>query len=132
MENSYSSEQRERITQALISEKTPDPRLKSGAYAHFAMRVRERLGKSVNPNILFRGIIWAIENERSDLVRFVSRVDRTGRRIFEFLPTGSKEPYYVVVDTETMTPVTIMSGEMEIYRKGRPSFVGNPEKFAMA
>jgi hypothetical protein len=99
----------------------------SGAYAHFARRARERLGAGFNPKSLYMGIIWAIENERSDLVRFVSRVNRTGRRIFEFVPAGSGESFYVLVDTATMTPLTILSDEMEIGREGRSSFVGREQ-----
>jgi hypothetical protein len=77
---------------------------------HFLERVQERIG-NVDGEQLRAGILWAIENERRDLVRFVCRADRNNRRFFEFaVPDG--RTFAVLVDMRRMAPVTVFTREM--------------------
>lgn len=87
--------------------------------AHFARRVRERIGASPDPRHLADGIIWAIENHRTDLVQFVSRTDKKGLRLFRFRVPPRGRVYYALVDTETMTCITVMPPGFAVGRQGK-------------
>lgn len=86
---------------------------------HFARRVRERIGASPDPYYLAEGIIWGIENARTDLVQFVCRTDRKGLRMFRFRVPPSGRVYYALVDTETMTCITVMPPGFVVGRQGK-------------
>jgi hypothetical protein len=85
---------------------------------HWRDRVQERIG-NVDPATLAEGIIWAIENNRTDLVEFVGRLGKTGKRLFRFrVPDGRS--FCAVINTDTMALVTCLSeGEALRVIKGR-------------
>lgn len=88
---------------------------------HWEQRVKERIG-NVDPQTLWDGIIWAIENNRTDLVRFYCRVSKTGRRVFRFI-TPDRRYFFALVDTEKMVPLTVMPEGFKVSRQGKPAKV---------
>jgi hypothetical protein len=86
---------------------------------HFARRVRERIGDSPDPDFLARGLIWAITNARDDLVQFVCRTDRKGLRIFRFKTPPTGRVFFALVDTESMTCITVMPPGFRVGRQGK-------------
>lgn len=88
--------------------------------AHFRQRCAERL-PGVDPVKLAEGISWAIRNGRDDLIRFKSRLDRFGRRAFEFDWDG--KTYVIVINSHANTLITILDETMDykphgtVYRK---------------
>lgn len=85
---------------------------------HFAQRVAERIGPDYPARMLWDALIWAIENERTDLVSFVSRVSRCGRRLFRFRATDGRF-FFVLYHTENKQPITIMPPGFTIGREGK-------------
>ena len=77
---------------------------------HFLERVAERVAE-VDPIELRKGLIWAIRNDRWDLVRFVCRADRNQRRWFEFA-TPSGKTFFALMDMDQIAPVTVYTPEM--------------------
>ena len=68
---------------------------------HFRDRVRERL-PGVDPGSLARGIWWAIENNRVDLVRYAHRHPRSDGSMFRYFDFEvENEPFRVVIHDET-------------------------------
>ena len=86
---------------------------------HFARRVRERIGVGPDPQYLAEGIIWAIENARTDLVQFVCRTDKKGLRLFRFRVPDTGRGFYALVDTESMTCITVMPPGFVVGRQGK-------------
>ena len=75
---------------------------------HFILRAQERLGYDKTQAIeLGKGLFWAIDTHHSDLVRFVARVSRDGKRLFRFRAVDGRY-YYALLDTENRSCVTIM------------------------
>lgn len=80
------------------------------AFAHFAIRVRERIGAGVEPEPLWCTLIHCIEAERFDLVRCLGRLNREGRRIWQFrVPDG--RAFFAVFDHRVGIPVTVLTAE---------------------
>lgn len=93
---------------------------RSGVTAHFIARAVERMGCSrSHAEFLGRGILWAIENERWDLVQFVARASRDGRRIFRFRCTQTSRVWYALVNTKQKTCITILRPGFETGREGK-------------
>lgn len=91
----------------------------SAATAHWIQRVQERVENPPDPVVLARGIIWAIQAERHDLVEFVARTNRNGQRLFRFRVPSSGKMYYALVDTEKMVCVTVLKPGMAAGRIGK-------------
>ena len=85
---------------------------------HFVQRVRERIGPHVCPMTLGEGLLWAFRNERHDLLEFIGRVNRRGLRIFRFRVAGDGRHFYVLIDTEATTLVTVMPPGFRTPRQG--------------
>ncbi len=85
---------------------------------HWHERVNERIG-NVDPDELAQGIVWAIENDRTDLVRAVARVSRTGRRVFRF-KTPDGRVFFALVDTNDMKPITVFPPDYTVNRWNGP------------
>jgi hypothetical protein len=88
------------------------------ATTHFIGRVAERIGAAVDPRVLADGIVWAIRQERDDIVEFVTRVDRRGCRIFRFrVPDGRQ--FYALVNTDEMRCITVLPPGFTVPRQGK-------------
>ena len=88
---------------------------------HFATRVRERIGPDVDADGLARGLLAAIERDRTDLVAFVSRLHRDGRRLFRFRVRDGRW-FFAVIDTDRGEAVTVIEpGSGCLTREGRPA-----------
>lgn len=88
---------------------------------HFELRVRERLPGAC-PVDLFTAVQWAIRCERTDLVRFVTRVCGNDRRLFGAC-TADGRPFGVIVDTADIVPITVVLPGFAIKRPGKPPMV---------
>ena len=86
---------------------------------HFAARVRDRIGDSVDAVHLAEGIIWAIQNARTDTVRFVCRTNRRGMRLFRFRAVPGGRYFYALVNTEAMVCVTVLPSGFQVGRQGK-------------
>ncbi len=76
--------------------------------AHWRLRVRQRIGKAVCPDLLALGLFWAIDAHRHDLVAYLGRVRRDGVRAFRFrIPDGR---YFVaLLDMERRSAITVLA-----------------------
>jgi hypothetical protein len=86
---------------------------------HFARRVRERIGAATDPHDLAKSMIWAIENARTDLVQFVCRTDKQGLRVFRFCVPETTRTFFALVDTNTMTCITVLPPGFLVGRQGK-------------
>jgi hypothetical protein len=84
---------------------------------HFIARVRERMGPEVDPVGLGGFLLRAIRREDPSVV-FVSRVNRSGLRIFRFTGRCGRT-FYALVDTDDMSCVTVMPPGFTVPRHGR-------------
>lgn len=89
---------------------------------HWSRRVAERCGPDVCPAQLARGITLAIEQGRTDLVEFVSRVSRTGKRLFRFRLRDGRV-FFALIDTDAGTLVTVLPTGYVATRQDRPALV---------
>lgn len=88
---------------------------------HFAVRVRERISNDADPDELAENISRAIKTGRTDYVEFVSRVSRTGKRLFRFRVKDGR--YFYALVSEDGTPITLMPPGFTASRQGRPKLV---------
>lgn len=86
------------------------------ATPHFKFRVAERLG-NIDPDVLAREVVYAIERGLEDRVQFISRVSRCGRRLFRVILPGLS-PFYVVLNTKTMACLTVLLEGHVVKREG--------------
>lgn len=85
---------------------------------HWNERVQERIG-TVDPDVLHQGLVWAIKNDRTDLVQAIGRVSRDGKRVFKFrVPDG--RVFFALVNTSNMNPMTVMPPDFTVKRQGKP------------
>lgn len=78
------------------------------AFAHFSQRVRERIGGGADPDALWCTLIHCIEAERFDLVRCLGRLNRRGRRVWQFrVPDG--RTFFAVFDHRVGLPITVLT-----------------------
>jgi hypothetical protein len=89
------------------------------ASAHFVARVRERMGRHVDPHLLAYGLTEAIRQERRDLVEFVCRTNRKGYRMFRFRDSERGKTWYALIDTEHYVAVTVMPPGFMVGRMGK-------------
>jgi hypothetical protein len=75
---------------------------------HFNARCRERGITSTDPDLIFRGIKWAIERGRDDLCKMVMRT-KAGRFWRFRCPEGI---YYVVTGENDTNPRTVLTQDM--------------------
>ncbi|MBB95598.1 MAG: hypothetical protein CML68_13535 [Rhodobacteraceae bacterium] len=88
---------------------------------HWKHRVTERIG-CVDPKTLWDAVQWAVANDRDDLAEFVCRVSKTGRRLFRIkVPPG--RVFFVLINTDTMTPITVMPPGFRVNRQGKRAMV---------
>ena len=91
-----------------------------GVTKHFVSRAVERLGCSEDEaRELGQGLIWAIKEERWDLVRLVGRVNRAGHRVFKFRHAPTKRYRYALVNTAQMVCITILRPGRDVRRQGK-------------
>lgn len=91
---------------------------------HFIQRAMERIGcPESEAEIIGQGLIWAIENERWDLVEFVARVARDGRRVFRFRHAGTGRFWYALIDTRAMKCITVLQPGFRVPREGKKSVI---------
>lgn len=91
-----------------------------GVTNHFIARAVERMGCSeAEAREIGQGLVWAIQNERWDLVEFVSRVSRDGNRIFRFRHAPTRRRWYALVNTADMVCVTVLSPNFVVKREGK-------------
>lgn len=89
------------------------------ATMHFVRRVYERIGTHICPYTLAEGLVWAVQNERHDLVEFVGRVDRKGCRVFRFVAPPAGRSFYALVDTEHWNCITVLPPGFRVARQGK-------------
>lgn len=76
--------------------------------AHWCQRVRERIGEGVCPVDLARGILWAVDHGRDDLVVYLGRLSRGGLRAFRFrVPDGRY--FAALVDMDHRSTITVLT-----------------------
>ena len=84
---------------------------------HFAQRVQEHIG-NVDPYILWEGLRAAIDQGRTDYVKFCFREDRSGKRVFQFRLQDGRD-FWALVNTNESTPITVFPKGYEIGRQGK-------------
>lgn len=95
-----------------------------GVSKHFVARAMERMGCTEDEaRTLGQGLIWAFENERWDLLEYVSRLNRTGNRLFRFCWTPTKRKWYAVVNTDERVCVTVLAPGFTVKRAGKDRIV---------
>lgn len=83
---------------------------------HFAARVHERVAPDADPAEIATGIRWALEHNRRDLVAYLGRQDRRGRRRALFRHVSGRE--FVAVfrtDGEAWTFITVHRPERDAH-----------------
>lgn len=94
------------------------------ATRHFIERAKERMGCTVGEaTAIASGVIWALDNDRRDLLRFVARISRQGLRMFRFRHTPTGQTWYVLIDTNTRQCVTVMPPGYKVRRHKRSTIV---------
>ena len=88
---------------------------------HFRQRVRERIG-DVDADAIGHGILWAIRNDRKDLVQFVGRVSRCGKRIFRFRVVDGRQ-FFALVDTERGVAITVLPPGFKTNRQSKAALM---------
>ena len=86
---------------------------------HWMQRVRERIGPHVCPFETWAAIRWAIDAGRTDLVEYVGRLNRDGRRVWKFR-TPDGRYWFCIVDTEKWRPITVYEDGWLLRQKGKP------------
>jgi hypothetical protein len=74
---------------------------------HFRERVADRIGPAVNPDLLWQCVRDAID-DMAPQARYLGRLDRTGRRAWQFTVDG--RPWAVVVCHGV--PLTVLPPDM--------------------
>ena len=74
---------------------------------HFVERVRERIGKKACPIEIAKGVLWAVENRRTDLVEYVGRQKCKKNRIFRFRSRVNGSVMQIIFDTSKSKWVAI-------------------------
>jgi len=80
---------------------------------HFKRRVSERIGANVDPHLLARGLFWAIDNFRTDLVQFVGRSEEKDVRAFLFRDTSTQKVFCAILDTNAREAITVKTENMK-------------------
>lgn len=86
---------------------------------HFVRRAVERIGCNVEEaTALAEGLVAAIRAGRDDIATFVSRVDRTGCRLFRFQSADGRS-FFAMVNTDDMACVTVLPAGFTVPRQGK-------------
>lgn len=86
---------------------------------HFIQRAQERLGYDRDRAMALGHILFRLIDTGQDRnIRFVARVSRDGKRIFQFTAKGAR-PFYALLDTEARACVTILPPGFVIGREGK-------------
>ena len=89
------------------------------ATLHFIQRAKERLGIRTKEAVALADmLVQAVKNEDTSVATFVTRVDRTGCRVFRFAADGG-QAWYALVDTDKMVCVTILPPGFYVGRQGK-------------
>jgi hypothetical protein len=89
-----------------------------GATNHFVARAVERMGCTPDDaRLVGAGIIASIKAD-DGAVQFISRVDKRGCRLFRFKAPDGRS-FYALVDTDTMSCVTVLPPGYVAPRQGR-------------
>jgi len=88
-------------------------------FAHFARRVRERIGPHIDAEDLWLRIVIAMEDQRWDLLRFVGRTDRNTLRRIWMIRIGADGVFYVLFDHRRFQPITILLPGWTVTNKGQ-------------
>lgn len=79
---------------------------RKNAHRHFCKRVRERIGDSVDPQQLWDACRYGVDHLPNDLLEFVTRTSRTGRRLWRLnLKAGT---FFLIYDHEIDCPITVL------------------------
>jgi hypothetical protein len=75
---------------------------------HYVQRFRERVDPHGDPAFVWRGIVWAVENQRSDLVQYLGRTfDKCRKFKFRYAKDGNE--YVIVTASDISRAVTVMA-----------------------
>lgn len=85
---------------------------------HFVQRVRQRIGPHVDPVDLMHYLRDGLQRGNPD-IEFVTRLSRTGVRLFRFTCPGDGRQFYAVIETPSMVPITILPPGYRVHRVGR-------------
>jgi hypothetical protein len=86
---------------------------------HFVQRAMERVGCSAEEaTALAEGLVAAIGTGRDDIATFVSRVDRTGCRLFRFRSADGRD-FFALVNTNGMACITVLPAGFTVPRQGK-------------
>jgi hypothetical protein len=89
------------------------------ATSHFVRRAVERIGCTVEEaTALAEGLVAAIGTGRDDIATFVSRVDRTGCRLFRFRSADGRD-FFALVNTNGMACITVLPAGFTVPRQGK-------------
>lgn len=89
------------------------------ATSHFVRRAVERIGCTVEEaTALAEGLVSAIGTGRDDIATFVSRVDRTGCRLFRFRSADGRD-FFALVNTNDMACITVLPAGFTVPRQGK-------------
>jgi hypothetical protein len=92
--------------------------VRSRVTVHFIERVAERLGPEEDAVRLGERLVEAVINGDSSVASFVTRVDRTGNRVFAFTARSGRT-FYAVIDTQAMVCVTLMPPGFTVRRPNK-------------
>lgn len=81
-----------------------------GAWVHFRTRVLERIGQDADPEAIWCALIAAIRADRGDLVRCIGRLNRKGRRVWQFRVADGRT-FFAVFDHCGDVPVTVLTAK---------------------
>lgn len=89
---------------------------------HFRERVAERIGPDVDADQLAELLFLAIDTGRDDLVQFVTRISKDGRRLFKFRVLDGRV-FFALLNTNERTAITVLRPDLPVSRVGKPSLI---------
>ncbi len=89
-------------------------------FNHFATRLKERFGEGLDALTLWRALAYALAEEKWGLLHPVTRVNRSGRRIFVCRLIDGRW-CFVLFDCPLGLPITVFREGMVVTREGKPS-----------
>lgn len=85
---------------------------------HFVQRVRQRIGPHVDPLAVMGYLRDGLQRGDPD-IEFVTRISKSGLRLFRFTCPGDGRDFYVVVETPHMHLITVMPPGFTVNRIGK-------------
>lgn len=80
-------------------------------FLHFEKRCAERIGPGVDAKHIWDVMRHEIENGSGEIVQFVARMSRSGRRLWKI--TIRQGVYFVIYDHELDCPITVLDPHKE-------------------